>query len=126
MMPAQTERVKIDLYPSDPHNERTSTRLQVKVANATKDALTPMYRAAPRKAAARIVDVAEGLGLLEALRLLSEEDRESGVGMKVVWVTPSRALLEKASRFYVGPHVLIRAAAVKIAKEIEAGASPIE
>ena len=34
-------------------------------------------------------------------------------------VTPSPELLERASRFYIGPHVLIRAACVKIARKLK-------
>ena len=91
-------------------------RLQVRVSPRTKDMLKGVFT--DKKGAKRVVAEAEKLDHLEAFMLLSVEEKVPGDATTIT-VTPTEALLNKAAGWYIGPHLLVRAAAVKMAKRIE-------
>ena len=91
-------------------------RLQVRLSPITKDKIRSVFT--EKRGAKRIVTEAETLDLLEIFRLLSAEERVPKT-LATIAVTPTEALLRKAASFYLGPHLLVRAAAVKMAERIE-------
>lgn len=97
-------------------------RLQVKISPACKEDLAALF--ADRTAAKTIMAVAETMGLMETLKLTYEEGELTGETI-AVHLTPSRELLERAASYYLPPHKLVRAAALKIAQSVRSGV-PLE
>jgi hypothetical protein len=103
----------------------TKARLQVAVCAATKRDIDPIFR--NRDGGPVLVREAEKMTVIQALRYLSKEDDSIVTEGKyagrdqapTVVVSPSPELLERAQRFMVSPHLLIRAAAVKIARRMK-------
>lgn len=99
-------------------------RIQVVISPDTRKALEPLFMG--RKGGPILVKEAEKLTLLQAVRYLSLEknvpqpiDENGKRGHPpTVGITPTAVLLEHAERFFVGPHVLVRAAAVKLARKL--------
>lgn len=93
-------------------------RLQVKISKAVKNDIQPIF--SNREGGELIVKVAEGLELLETLKLLYEEDARDE-GTVSIHVSPSRKLLTLAQSFYLPPQLLVRAATCKIRLNVLAG-----
>lgn len=95
-----------------------SPRLQVRVSPIVKKGLEPLFL--ERRGQSKLLSVAEEMGGKEALKLLAEEPRVQGE-FSTVWCYPTRKLVARANEVYLSPHILVRAAAVKLYQEIQMG-----
>jgi hypothetical protein len=110
-----------DLMPG-PHEiiRQQKPRMGVNVSRYVKEILQPIFNSKKTSGGApSIVKIASKLDQDEALRLLSEEKRTQGrEHYTIIWVTVTPELVENAQRNHLSPHVLVRAAAIKVAKRI--------
>lgn len=100
---------------SDRANVRDN-RLQVRVSGKVHEILRPLFDT--RTGASTVTEVAAGLGIVEANRWLSLEPKGNRY-YAAIWLMPDERVTRKAASYYVKPELLYRAAAVKIAFEIE-------
>ena len=95
--------------------KKQDPRLEVRISPTVKKMIRPLYSG--RKGAIAIVYAAERLTLRETLRLLREEPPERDRN-SIVWVSPTEELLHLADSNDITPHLLVRAACVKLYKEM--------
>ena len=96
-------------------------RIQVRVSPITKERIAPIY--GDRKAFKHILRVAERLGQNEALELCKSEETVP-YELKSIGLRPSEELKRRADLLNLPPHILVRAAAIKIAADLERGVDP--
>lgn len=100
--------------------KRQPDRITVRISPIVWAVIEPIF--VGRRGAPFIDEVASELNLHETMRLLAQEPQaEIGVRNAQLYVTPSDRLMARARRLYVGPHILCRAAAVKIMQAMNNG-----
>ena len=93
-------------------------RVETRVSRYIREALEPLAK--QHIMGQELVKAAEDIGLVEAFKWLSQEELVKHEITAIIWVTPSEKLLQKCARWYIGPQVLLRGAAIKMASKLEA------
>ncbi len=98
--------------------DKQKSRLQVKVGSATRAKLHEELDKFGRGVAPYLIEqVAIRLSLIEAMALLESEVVPLHDHDAKITISPSDELLGRAARLHISPHVLVRAASIKIATE---------
>jgi hypothetical protein len=97
---------------------KQSPRMGVNVSKSVKEKLQPIFSNQEKTGAPALVQIAEDMELEETLRLLSEEKRVHG-SYTIIWCTPTDRLINRAASFHINPHMLVRAAALKLARRLD-------
>lgn len=95
-------------------------RIALRCSLSTHLALQPLL--AHRQGADRIVGEAETLDAMEVLRLLQGEDAPNSAYYPTLQLYLTDPLIERAAQNCMPPHLLLRAAAVKVALSLSAPA----
>lgn len=92
-------------------------RVETRVSRYIRASLEPLKKR--RMLGPELVQAAEEIGLVEAFKWLSTEELTPHEITAIIWVTPTERLLQKCARYYIGPQVFLRGAAIKLADKLE-------
>lgn len=116
--PKATNGGEVDWSELEPRSVIQRPRLQVRMPPAVKEELQPLFVPRTRKGYVPILEIAETLSATEALALLAVEPPCEKGRYAAVSFTPTTKLLNRAASLHLSPHVLVRAAAVKLARKM--------
>ena len=103
---------KPQYIPSERNLMRQRSRMQVRIARSVKEKLKEVV-IKDRKGQQSVIDEAVRLELIEAFAVLEQEPPVDHTDATIT-VTPTQELLDRAAFFHIPPHILVRAAAVKL------------